>query len=245
MHEHGEFPIGDHPDLTDIDLLAGKLESVPESRTVIGHLQFASSCRRNGKLNQCSQSLAHALTAAQSLPEKTVSEEVCRKIRRLLERISAAEPHSVPEPAKPPEAVKLGEFFNNAEVSFGIFYPKKHVVAVFPSPAQAQRGLSYLRTAGLRVWEAIIVLGEEVLQFLEELQANKVLWSALTKELARLPGPRPSTVECYTRWAERGAGFLIAHSPTDADAEQIRELLGEAGPVAVHWFTSGFIRDMT
>lgn len=244
MHEQEEFPFRSH--LTDIETLMTRLQLVPHSGPLVEHLGAACGSLRQEKPNECMHRLVLALASAQTLPQNSgmdeeTSAEVSLTIERLLRNLRADQPGV----KAPQERFGLAEFFNDDEVSFGIFYPKEHLVAVFLSPSQAAKGLSYLRTAGLRVWEAITVSGKEVLQFLEGLQANEVLWTTLNKELPRVPGTTASTIDSYTWWAKRGAGFLIAHSPTGAAAQHISELLAPAGPVAMHWFMSGFIRELT
>jgi hypothetical protein len=63
-------------------------------------------------------------------------------------------------------------------------------------------------------------------------------------QFSRLLDTEAPMVDQYGRWAHQGAGFLIAYSPTQTQAEEIFELLKPRNPMAVHWFMPRYIRHL-
>jgi hypothetical protein len=147
--------------------------------------------------------------------------------------------------APPATAKGLADFFNGADTSFGIFYPKKHTVAVFAAFDRAQAGYQVLSGVGFRVWEIIAVRGEEVERFLEEIRFHRALWDELVAEISRFLDTEINLVDRYAQWARRGCGFLVVRTANSEAAERVASLLDPLDPVAMHWFMSGYIRHLT
>lgn len=242
-----------------LDSLIAKVKSSGESQLLIEHLQTAHAYLQGAMPEECIHNLEMAHTASAELSAGALESEVKQAIASLVRSLRpSAQPHwhhhlrSNPAGADSASAsdrprataTGLGEFFHGSGISLGIFYPKKHVVAVFPAFDLAQAGRDVLSGAGFRMWEVIAVPGEEVAQFLEELRAHRSLWSDLMVEFSRVLDTEAGLVDCYGQWARRGSGFLIAYSPTQAEAEGIFELLKPLDPVAVHWFMAGYIRHL-
>ncbi len=129
-------------------------------------------------------------------------------------------------------------------VSLSIFYPTRHVVAVFPSVEATRGGLQVRYHAGFRLWERIVVPGEEAEKFLEELRADGSLWTGLMTEVSRLPLTEAAVVDRYAQLAHSGAGFLVAYAPGEDEATNIAQLLHPLQPLEMHWFMPGYIRQM-
>jgi hypothetical protein len=249
-----QTPVAFQPDSAKLDALVTKLKVSGESALLIEHLQTAHAYLRGGMAEECSHNLELAQGASGKIAAHPLEREVRETIANLLHGLHASGsshwPHHAkrdhhPANASPSSSAKgLAEFFEGGDVSLGIFYPKKHVVAVLPSYELAHSGHDVLSRAGFRMWEAIAVPGDEVARFLDELRAHRSLWSALITEFSRLLDTEATLVDHYGRWARRGAGFLVAYSATEDDAERIFELVRQFHPVAVHWFMSGYIRHL-
>jgi hypothetical protein len=236
-----------------LDALIAKLKSSDESRLVVEHLQTAHAYLHGAMPNECTHNLELARDAADTLPSKPLAAEVKGTIGGLLHDLHPAAPGraphhvrtGVPQQESPSAPAKgLGRLFQGDDVSLGIFYPKKHVVAVFPTFERAEVGLGALSAAGFRMWEAIAVPGVEVARFLEELRLHQSLWSSLMTEFSRLLDTEAALVDRYGEWARQGAGFLVAYSPAQADAEGIAELIKPLDPQALHWFMPGYIQHL-
>ncbi len=217
------------------------------------HLETAHAYFLGAMTAECAHNLELAQAASEALPEKPLEHELTETIATLLVELHPTRapvrwrhvPKSDPaSDGRQPAGNELADFFQRAGVSFGIFYPKQHVVAIFPSLEAAKAGHDALCAAGFRIWEVTAVSGEEVEKFLEELREHRSLWDDLMAEISRLLDTEVNLIARYAHWARAGAGFLVAYSPTEADAEGVSDLLKPLGPVAMHWFMGGYIRHL-
>lgn len=217
------------------------------------HLETAHAYFLGAMAAECIHNLELAQAASEALHGKLLAPELKEAIATLLvelhptwapvgwRHVPKSDPAST---GQRPAGNGLANFFQRAGVSFGIFYPKEHVVAVFPSLEAARSGYDALSAAGFRIWEVTAVSGEEVEKFLEELRAHRSLWDDLMAEISRLLDTEVNLIARYSHWARTGAGFLVAYSPTEADVEGVSHLLKPLGPVAMHWFMGGYIRHL-
>jgi len=239
------------PELEHLDALIAKLKNSAGRELVIEHLQTAHAYLHGAMPVECVHNLQLARDAADLLSPQPLRNEVKEEIAGLLKVVqSASRPHgvglrAVATKAAPVTAKGVTEFLHGEDVSFGIFYPKKHVVAVFPSVGQAQDAYRVLSGAGFRMWEIIVVSGPEVERFLEEIRMNRTLWDELVKEVSKFLDTEINLVEHYGQWAHEGYGFLVVRCPDNEAADSISALLDPVNPVAMHWFMSSGIRHLT
>jgi len=238
------------PDSLQLDALIAKLKDNGESELLIEHLQTAHAYLHGAMPEEYAHNLELARGASGVVSHKPLAGEVKDAIDGLLHGLHPATPshwrhHSSLESQAPAATAKgLGRFFHGTDSSLGIFYPKKHVVAVFPSFHFAETARDLLSASGLRIWEVIAVPGYEVDEFFVEIREHHSLWAALMMHFSRLLDTEAGLVDRYGQWARRGAGFVVAYSPTDAQAEGITELLKPLDPLAMHWFMAGSIRHL-
>jgi hypothetical protein len=216
----------------------------------IEHLETAHAYFLGAMTVECVHNLELAQQAAENLSGTPFHQELQEAVAALLCELRSSVPaqrrhvprsDSVPERyGRPPRG--LADFFQGTNVRFGIFYPKQHVVAVFTSFESAQAGYRALSAAGFQTWEIIAVPGEDVRSFLEELREHRTAWDYLVSEISRLLDTEVTLIDRYSHWARTGAGFLVAYSLTEEDAETISNLLKPFEPIAMHWFMAGYIR---
>ncbi len=240
------------PQSAHLDALIEKLKSSGEAALLVEHLQTAHAYLLGAMPVECEHNLELARHAAGALSAKSLEDEVNEVVAGLLQALRSSAPASRPDFERPvtshassATAKGLADFFHGADTSFGIFYPKKHTVAVFPSFERAQAGYEVLSSVGFRMWEIIVVRGEEVERFLEEIRFHRALWDELVAEISRLLDTEVNLVEHYAYWARHGHGFLVVRTPDRDAAERVAELLDPLDPVAMHWFMSGYIRHLT
>jgi hypothetical protein len=240
------------PESAHLDALIAKLKSSGEGELLVEHLQTAHAYLLGAMPVECAHNLELARHAAGALSAKPLQDEVNEVVASLLRALhssASASRRGFDRPGSghtPPATAKgLADFFHGADTSFGIFYPKKHVVAVFSSFDQAQAGYQVLSNLGFRIWEIVVVRGEEVERFLEEIRFHRALWDELVAEISRLLDTEVNLVDRYVHWARHGHGFLVVRSPNSDAAERVSELLDPLDPVAMHWFMSGYIRHLT
>jgi hypothetical protein len=238
--------------LAHLDALIEKLKNSGEGELLVEHLQTAHAYLLGAMPVECEHNLQLAQGATDALSDHPLKDEVKKAIAGLLQALGPSAHvhapelhHTVASNAPQVTAKGVAEFFHGADVSFGIFYPKKHVVAVFPSFDLAQGGYQVLSGAGFRMWEIIAVSGEEAERFLEEIRLNRTLWDELVKEISVFLDTEANLVDRYAYWARKGYGFLVARSAHSEAAERVAQLLDPLDPVAMHWFMSGYIRHLT
>jgi hypothetical protein len=241
-----------HADSAHLDALIAKLKNSGEGKLLIEHLQTAHAYLHGAMPMECAHNLELAQHDADKLSDQPLQAEVKDTIAGLLQTVDPAPQERQPSIARPAAgrprhvtAKGLTEFFHGADTSFGIFYPKKHVVAVFSSFDQAQAAHRVLSCAGFRMWEIILVRGEEVELFLEEIRVHRALWDELIMQISSLLDTEVNLVNRYAHWARNGYGFVVARSPNSEAAEHIAEILEPMHPIAMHWFMSGSIRHLT
>jgi hypothetical protein len=88
-------------------------------------------------------------------------------------------------PAPPGTTSTLWSFFSTSDTSFGIFYPKQHIVAIFRTFEVAQPAVAGLRTSGFEEDEMLAAPGSEMLKFFTELRLQAGLWADLMASLSR------------------------------------------------------------
>jgi len=239
------------PEWEQLDAVIEKLKKCSEGELLLEHLQTAHAYHHGAMSLECLHNLQLAQGAADAMSHQPLRDEARNAIAALLQALGSASvrdpgSHQPPAGNAPPVTSKgVAKFFHGADTCFGIFYPKKHVVAVFPSFDLAQSGYQILASAGFRMWEIIAVPGEEVERFLEDIRMNRTLWDELVKEVSVILDTEANLVDRYGHWARSGYGFLVARSPDSVAAEKVARLLDPLDPIAMHWFMSGYIRHLT
>lgn len=235
-----------------LDALIARLEGRGDSELLVEHLQTAAAYLRGAMPDECEHNLKLANNHSEVLADNELKGELQHTVAEVIELLHPAAPHrwhrrktaEAPAASAKPSPKRLDAFFHGGDVKFGVFYPTKHVVAVFPSIKAAEAGAKALSLSGFELWEVIAVPGIEVRRFLEEIREHHTLWSALMSEFSRIIDTEANLVDDYARWARLGAGFLIARSATVEEAEGIFERVKPLDPLAVHWFMPGYIRHM-
>src|ERR1700683_3445433 len=199
-----------------LDALIAKLKDSGEGELLVEHLQTAHAYLHGAMPMECAHNLELARNASDALPEKPLRDEVNQAVDDLIKALNSSpeSAHSdLPRPVLrhvPPVTAKgLSDFFQGDDTSFGIFYPKKHVVAVFSSFEQAQAGYKALSGAGFQIPEIVAVSGAEVASFLEEIRFHRALWDQLVAEISRLLDTEINLVERYAEWFNHGDGVLV------------------------------------
>ena len=136
---------------------------------------------------------------------------------------------------------ELSTLFKGSETRLGVFYPKKHIIATFPSLDNAISARYILRTAGFRSDEVRAVSGEEMLDFFRDLRMRTGLLGDLMTEFSRLIGTEASFFDRDVWEARHGAGFLAVPCLSELEANRIRELLTPFDPSAMQWYRMGAV----
>ena len=138
-------------------------------------------------------------------------------------------------------ASALRKFFNVSDTSFGIFYPKRFIVASLPSFDSARGAERALRDAGFTADEVVAATGVEMLRFFEELRFRAGLWSGLMEALSRALGTEATFVVQDSEQARAGAAFLAIYDPQEAETEHICKLVAPWRPISMRRYATGSI----
>jgi hypothetical protein len=139
---------------------------------------------------------------------------------------------------------RLSGFFRESDISMGVFYPMHYIIATFPSFEVAKLGNLALKKAGFNDDEVLPVPGSEALDFFKQFQDHAGIWGNLMTELSRFFDTEASKADHDIERAKAGAGFLVIHSPTEREANRIREILAPLSPIAMHWYLPGAIQSL-
>ena len=151
------------------------------------------------------------------------------------------------KPQRPSPALaqsRLWDFFNSTDVALGVFYPKKHIIATFPSYDQAVAACAALYSHGFSTKEAVAASGEEMLLFLAEFEHQHGLWGKVMARISQFFGTEEVFVTQDTKEALHGAGFLAIYCPSERECDRAREIIEPFGPVAMQRYLTGGIQSL-
>jgi hypothetical protein len=133
----------------------------------------------------------------------------------------------------------LTSFFKGSDSTLGVFYPTDYIIAVLPTFASAQAASHALRQSGLGEDEVLAIPSSEVLKYFEEFRAHSGVWAGVMSMLSRAFGTEQVFADDDVQSAQAGRGFVAIHSPGEAQARRIRELVKPFEPKAMHWYHTG------
>ena len=136
---------------------------------------------------------------------------------------------------------QLSTLFKGSETWLGVFYPKRYIIATFPSFDNAISAKQALRATGFRSDEVRAVSGGEMLHFFRDLRVRTGFLGDLMTEFSRFIGTEASFFDRDIWEARHGAGFLAVHCSTEQEAEHIRELLTPLHPAAMQWYRTSAV----
>jgi hypothetical protein len=87
---------------------------------------------------------------------------------------------------------QLSTLFRRSETWLGVFYPKRYIIATFPSFESAKFAKQALLAGGFRPDEVRAVSGGEMLHFCRELRVRTGLVGDLITEFSRFIGTEAS-----------------------------------------------------
>jgi hypothetical protein len=138
----------------------------------------------------------------------------------------------------------LTKFFKGSDSTLGVFYPTDYIIAVFPTFASAEAASQALRGTGLSKDEVLAIPGLEVLKYFEEFRAHSGYWAGVMAMLSRAFGTEQVFADDDVQSALAGEGFVAIHSPGEAEAHRIKDLLQPLEPKAMHWYHTAGVECM-
>jgi hypothetical protein len=139
---------------------------------------------------------------------------------------------------------RLSTFFKDADVEFGVFYPKHCLLAVFENLAEADRAREGLTRSGRVRDDVISVSGEEVVRFAEDHLLKDGLWGVMMTELSRMFGTEAVYADKDLAAAKQGAAFLAVHCANEAVKTEVWKSLEPRHPLVARYYSFGGIEHL-
>jgi hypothetical protein len=242
-------------DLKRLDDMIAALGRSGQADLLIEHLHSARTYLLGAMPEEYLASLEFAKRTLKTVSDGNLRRVLNDALTNLLAEMSrhgehpTTEPrhHSHPrnhKPAPTGTTSSLWNFFNVSDTSFGVFYPKRFIIAIFPSFDSAKGAEAVLWGAGFTSDEVLAAPGVEVLQFFEELRLLAGLWGALMDALSRALGTEAAFVAKDAERAREGAGFLAVYDPLEAECSLLRELVAPFGPISMRRYAAGGIETL-
>ncbi|MEP6832217.1 MAG: hypothetical protein ABJB74_02440 [Gemmatimonas sp.] len=114
--------------------------------------------------------------------------------------------------------------------SFGSFFPKNYVLAVFPNHADGERAGAALGAAGFATEDVIVASGSDVAEHDAAVRSQQGLLSKLGEKWSRLYTDEAADADALMKLAQQGAAFVLAYAPEEADTERATSVLRPFSP---------------
>ena len=137
-----------------------------------------------------------------------------------------------------PKALKGGE------TSFGVFYPKDYVLAVFADPAKGDRAAAALEVAGFDPSDVLVAGSDEVLARHRELTADLGLVGRLKQFVSRHFGDEAEMLGDVVAHARQGHAFVLAYAPDGDRAVRAAAAVRPLGPVILRKYGAFTLTDL-
>ena len=139
---------------------------------------------------------------------------------------------------------QLATLLKDSDTRFGVFYPKKYIIATFPSYGDALAAHDALKHTGFSEEEIRAVPGSDVLEFFKEVREHTGIWGDLMTQLSRFFGTEAAFADNDVQFARSGAGFVAVHCEKEAEARRIHDLMAPFRPLSMQWYLNSAIRSL-
>jgi len=127
---------------------------------------------------------------------------------------------------KPTEEITEGTVpLKDGESSFGSFYPKNYVLAVFKTDAEATHAGEALSATGFAGEDVIVATGADVVEHNEAVRSQQGIMAKLGEKLSRLYTDEAANADALMEFAGQGAAFVLAYAPDEETTERATEVL--------------------
>jgi len=120
--------------------------------------------------------------------------------------------------------------FKDGASSFGVFYPKNYVLAVFADVATARNAGAGARAAGFSEDDIIVASGADVIAHEHDVESEKGMFAKIGEQLSKLYTDESAASQALVKLAAGGAGFVMIYAPEEAATTTAATALGGFGP---------------
>ena len=123
--------------------------------------------------------------------------------------------------------------FKDGASSFGAFYPKNYVLAVFAEEATAKKAADGALGVGFSRDEVIVASGADVVAHERDVEADKGILSKIGEQLSRLYTDESADSQTLVYLAGQGAAFVLVYAPEDDHTTKAAACLRGFGPTVM------------
>lgn len=120
--------------------------------------------------------------------------------------------------------------FKDGAVSFGAFYPKNYLLAVFADVPTARTAADHVLGEGFSADEVIVASGADVLAHERDVEAEKGLFAKIGEQLSKLYTDESADAKTLLRLAAQGAAFVLVYAPEDDQTTRAAAILRNSRP---------------
>ena len=136
------------------------------------------------------------------------------------------------------------EPLKDGETSFGSFYPKNYLLAVFPDDATAVRAGDALRAAGFAEDDVVVASGAQALAHDAALNANEGWFTRLREQWAKLYTDASAGTQRLLERARAGSAFVLTYAPEDDQRARAADTLRPLGPQRMLYYGAFTVTDL-
>lgn len=123
-----------------------------------------------------------------------------------------------------------GPPLKDGATSFGAFYPKNYVLAVFADEATAKQAAAASLGAGFSSDHVIVASGADVVARERDVEADKGIFSRIGEQWSKLYTDESADSQTLVNLAAQGAAFVLVYAPEDDHTTKAAACLRLFGP---------------
>ena len=135
--------------------------------------------------------------------------------------------------------------FKDGSSSFGSFYPKHYVLAVFNTDAEAAQAGATLHAHGFAADDVIVASGLEVLAHEQAAKAEQGIFARIGEQWSKLYTDESADAHALMDFAKRGAAFVLAYAPEEAEITKVADALRPMHPPVMRNYGTLAITELT
>ena len=128
--------------------------------------------------------------------------------------------------------------------SFGSFYPRHYVLAVFKSDTEAAAAGAALRAAGFVGDDVIVASGSDVAEHDAAVRATQGVLAKLGEKWSRLYTDDAVVADTLMEYAKQGAAFVLAYAPEDVATTRAADVLRPLNAMVLRKYDGMTTRDL-
>ena len=131
------------------------------------------------------------------------------------------------------------DVFKAGEVPFGVFYPRRYIIAAFATAEQANQAVTALQQAD---YEARHWTPQQILERHQHFQKQRSLAQRVEEALS---SDEEETLNDYLALAKQGCHFVDVYVPEEAEVAQAESILKAHQAQAAHYYGDWELVDLS